>query len=377
MEQKNRKQLVTERVAKALWNVLTQLLAILRWSSYIADYRYNELNKQAMNATISYFLAVEAKEEGEEIDMTRFPKIIINRMFEKIFLCDIREDFVETILRNGNISRERFDYIIYKEMCKKMKNDFTQFISIDSDWAEVRIFQAATKLATKMELMEIRGFIQESDFISAVSNVEGILNEFNDLPGFARISLDYSKEMTIFRQISALRNRIRWQKWLGPVKCSVLGHNLEVALFSYLMALRKYKDEEIATKCFFIGIFHDVPETFTGDMPSPVKDAIPGLRQATEYFELGMIEKHIYANLPPYMNEAIHSVMMEEFEQERYKPLIKQADWLSADCECVRQIIAGSREKYFAEVLKRELEKAEKLDEPFRSMLKSIVKEIL
>lgn len=372
-----RKNLVTEKVAEALWELLTKLMSILRWSTYIADYRFNELNKQALNATIAYFLAVEAKEAGHKIDLTRFPKIIINRVFEKMFLCDIREDYVEKVLKDGNIKRERFDEIIAKEIRELMGEDFARFIHIGRDWEETRIFQGATKIATKMEIEQIKSTIHQKDFMMVQDEIGEMLNEYNDLPGFARISLDYSKEMTIFRQISALRNRIRWQKWLGAVPCSVLGHNFEVAIFSYLMALKKYGDEEIATKCFFIGVFHDVPETFTGDMPSPVKDAIPGLRKATEFFELEMMEEHIYSKLPGYLSEAIHMVMMEEYEQEEYKPLIKQADWLSADFECLRQIIAGSRDKYFVEVLKRDLSEEGKFDELFGNMLRKIAQEVL
>lgn len=181
--------------------------------------------------------------------------------------------------------------------------------------------------------------------------------------------------MALFKQISALRNRIRWQKWIHCVKSSVLGHNFEVAIFSYLISLKRYGDEILATNCFFTGVFHDLPETFTGDMPSPVKDAIPGLRKATEYFELEMINEHIYSKLLPYISRAIHEVMMEE--QSEYKPIIKQADSLSAVLECMRQIIAGSREPYFKEVIERDLSQKEKFDEPFYAMLQSIRKEIL
>lgn len=371
-----RKQLVTEKVVEAIWELLTKLMSILRWSAYIADYRFNELNKQALNAIIAYFLAIEAKEAGHEIDITRFPKIVINRVFEKMFLCDIREDFVENILKDGNIKHERFDEIIEKEIIQLMGEDFARFIQIGRDWEETKIFQGATKIATKMEIEQIRGSIYKREFLRVQSEIGDTLNRYNNFPGFARISLEYSEEMNIFRQISALRNRIRWQKWLGAIPCSVLGHNFEVAIFSYLMALKKYGDEEIATKCFFIGVFHDVPETFTGDMPSPVKDAIPGLRQATEYFELKMMEEHIYSKLPEHLSEAIHMVMMEEYEQEEYKPLIKQADHLSADFECMRQIIAGSREKYFVEVLRRDLEEG-KFDELFINVLRKIAKEVL
>lgn len=355
MEAIKRKELITSQVVQVTGRNLTQLQSILRWSSYIADTRFNELNKQGMNAVITYVLAIEAKEAGKEVDMTEFPKIILHRVFEKLFLCDIREDFIDRILKLGNIDRERFDAVIEECIEKEMGKDFAKFIKVKKDSLEMRIFQAAMKLATKMELYELRRQIPEEEYLETIRKIETGLNEYNDLPGFSRISVEYSKEMKLFRQISALRNRIRWSKRLGTVNCAVLGHNFEVAVLSYMMALKEYEDEEIATKIFFTGAFHDVPETFTGDMPSPVKDAIPGLRKATEYFELEMINTHIYANFPEYLREAMHGVMMEEAEQERYKALIKRADYLSADFECLRNIIAGSRDPYFEEVIERDI----------------------
>lgn len=373
MGNNERKELITSQVVGVTGRILTELQSILRWSAYTGDERFNELNKQALNAIIVYVLAIEAKESGKEIDMTKIPKIILHRVFEKLFLCDIREDFIERILELGNIDRERFDNAIEDCIEKEMGKDFAQFIKTDRNCLEARIFQAAVKLGTRMELFEIRAQITEEDYIPAIRELENRLNEYNYLPGFARISLEYSNEMTLFKQISALRNRIRWNKRLGTVKCAVLGHNFEVAVFSYMMALRKYGNEETATRCFFTGVFHDVPETFTGDMPMPVKDAIPGLRKATEYFELEMINKHIYAKLPEYMREAMHDVMLEETGQEQYRKIIKQADYLSANLECMRNIIAGSKDAYFTEVVERDL-KARKFDEVFHEALETIVK---
>lgn len=373
MENNGRKDLITSQTVQVTGRNLTQLQSIFRWSSYIADTRFNELNKQGLNVIITYVLAIEAKEAGKEVDMTEFPKIILHRVFQKLFLCDIREDFIGRILKLGNIDYKRFDAVIEECIDKEMGKDFAKFIETKKDSLEIRIFQAAVKLATKIELCELHRQIPEEEYLETIRKIETGLNEYNDLPGFSRISLEYSKEMKLFKQISALRNRIRWSKRMLAVNCAVLGHNFEVAVLSYMMALREYEDEKIATKLFFTGGFHDVPETFTGDMPSPVKDAIPGLRKATEYFELEMINTHIYANIPEYLREAMHGVMMEEPEQEKYKALIKSADYLSADFECLRNIIAGSKDPYFEGVVERDT-KQNQIPDVFQEALEAIVR---
>jgi len=131
-----------------------------------------------------------------------------------------------------------------------------------------------------------------------------------------------------------------------------------------------------ATNIFFIGAFHDFPEAWTGDMPSPIKDAIPGLRDATERYEQEMLKKKVYSVLTPYMAEAIKKVMMEEEVNREVKSFLKQADYFSADSECYRQLIAGSKDKYFLNVLNKSYIRKENLSPAFRQTLEAMYQEV-
>lgn len=293
-------------------------------------------------------------------------------MFEKLILCDIREDYVNRILKLGGIDSSEFDAIIEECIEEYMGKEFTEFIHVEKDCFEARLFQAATKLATRMELDEIRTLIPKGYYSKTKKKIKKALKSLGDTPEFARLSKEKPAEKEFFKEASALRNRIRWSRRIISVKCSVLGHNFEVAVFSYLKALEEGKDEDTAAKCFFIGAFHDLPETFTGDMPSPVKDRINGLREATEQFELLMLNKQVYQRLPRHLSEAIKSVMLEEEEQKEIKKLIKIADYTSAIFECSRNLIGGSRDNYFQGAIDRQLLK---ISGVFSEALKELVKE--
>lgn len=170
-----RSSLVTKELVKAIGKVLTELQFILRWSKYIADFRYNELNKQAMNAKIAYLLAAEAEANGKKVDMAKLVKVILHRMFEKLILCDIREDYVGRILKLGGIAPSEFDSIIEACIEERMGKEFTKFIRVEKGSFEARLFQAATKLATRMELSEIHVQIPEHAYIDVAGNVEETL----------------------------------------------------------------------------------------------------------------------------------------------------------------------------------------------------------
>lgn len=98
---------------------------------------------------------------------------------------------------------------------------------------------------------------------------------------------------------------------------------------------------------FFMGVYHDIAEAWTTDIPSDIKDRITGFREATEIFEDRKLQENVYNVIPEFLQAKIKEVMFEEEDNLQYKKLMKGADYLSADSECWRQFVAGSRETYF------------------------------
>lgn len=144
-----------------------------------------------------------------------------------------------------------------------------------------------------------------------------------------------------------MRYQNRWASYSYQVECSVLGHLFETAEYAYFMALEKGYTEDVATKCFFMGIFHDIPETYTRDIPSPIKDSIPNFRKITEAYELEMMRKNMYPFVSEKGKEALENVMFETDENAIFKSLIKGADYMSAIAEIWRQLKAGTRDEDF------------------------------
>ena len=151
-----------------------------------------------------------------------------------------------------------------------------------------------------------------------------------------------------FIKISKLRNQNRWAVQPYSINCSVLGHLFDTGVLAYFIGLEHFEwDEKISTKMFFMGIFHDLAEVWTSDVPSPIKDRIPGFRAATEKYESLVLNKNLYSKVPGFLADKLRSVMFEEESNSSYHGIMKSADYLSADSECWRQYIAGSRDPYF------------------------------
>lgn len=171
---------------------------------------------------------------------------------------------------------------------------------------------------------------------------------YEEIPFFTEMSDANGTNFKVFAKISKLRNQNRWAAYSYRVDCSVLGHLFDTAVFAYIMSLEEGYSEDIATKNFFMGIFHDVPEAFTKDIPSPIKDMIPGFRELTEKYELLQMERFVYPNVSENLKKALEGIMFENSENEKYKQLMKGADYMSAVSEIGRQ----KEDKDFEEAMK-------------------------
>ena len=172
---------------------------------------------------------------------------------------------------------------------------------------------------------------------------------------------------------------MRWATCCKAVKCSVLGHLFDTAIWAYLIGLEQSSfDEQLATKFFFMGIFHDIAETWTHDIPSPIKDKIEGYRAATEEHESQMLEEHMYPNLVTLgLDEPTRNIMFEDKVNRKYRKFIKIADYLSADSECWRNLVAGSRYYYYWDaIIERKIDKSSKINTVMHAYLTNYAKKV-
>ena len=88
-------------------------------------------------------------------------------------------------------------------------------------------------------------------------------------------------------------------------------------------------------------LFHDAPEIFTGDMPTPVKYFDPTLRAAYGKAEQAAADR-LLATLPEPLRPVYEPLIREETGETR--ALVKAADKLSAYLKCVEEVHAGNRE---------------------------------
>lgn len=128
---------------------------------------------------------------------------------------------------------------------------------------------------------------------------------------------------------------------LIPDKLST--HSLEVAFIAHSLALignrmfsKNYDCERIAVKA----MYHDVPEIFTGDIPTPVKYYSEEMKSAYDAVESASIKK-LMGMLPAELSEDYSRMFQQNADEHK---LIKAADRISAYIKCREELRYGSNE---------------------------------
>lgn len=340
---------ITFEQLQATDKVFLKLNNLRRWTEFSSQQRYDELSKQALNCIISYAIARATEQGGNNVNYSAFPKIAIRRAFEKVYVYyDTPAHKIDEICKVSDIDRSLFDLATRQIIIEEAGEDFEDFLTTGVGETEKNIYKAATKIATYIEFLEHQRYSVDIKELSRFQEIERNLEKYRDIPGVIEFSDADSRVFKLFQEISSLRNQNRWATFCYNVECSVLGHLFDTAVYAYLFALdEKNFDEHYATKMFFYGLFHDVAEIWTKDIPSPIKDKIEGFRQATERYEQEKINEHILRRVPDYLKESLEKGLLEYQSNPQYRKRIKEADYISADSECCRNLLSGSRDTDF------------------------------
>lgn len=355
-------------------DILRALNCLPRWSAHTGHLQDNftEVAKLGFNCQIAYPLAALVKHEQQlqrnftefpEIRFEYFPRIAIYRAFEKYEKCDIMDETYQRLFSGHEQLEKDFDNYMKEKIISSTSHELFEHISGLENTLEMKIFKAATALATYIESYEIKKYVDDKAFSEIQKRLMIRLENYKIFPIIRNLltsdssneEYEYEKIMSLFSNFSSLRNRIRWVKRAPIINYTVLGHCFDVAIYNYLISLNDTpNDVEKASKGFFVGIYHDLAEIWTGDMPSPLKDAISGLRKRTEELEVEVLEENVFPNLPQWFVPQFKTIMLELLPETEHK-YYKIGDDLAAAIEASTQLAVGSSDKYFSNAFLRTL----------------------
>lgn len=149
-----------------------------------------------------------------------------------------------------------------------------------------------------------------------------------------------------FAMHSRMKYINRWALMRNTSSENISEHSNDVACIAHALAVIKnirYGGNLNPERAAFLGLYHDMPEIITGDMPTPVKYHSPSLREAFAEVE-NMASKKLLSMLPEDMKQYYESAFFPEKQDEELWKIIKAADKISALIKCIEEEKAGNRE---------------------------------
>lgn len=175
-------------------------------------------------------------------------------------------------------------------------------------------------------------------------------------------------ENQFYSMLSRMKLINRWGLMRNTRNENISEHSLETAMIAHSLAVigNAYFDKRYnAERCALLGVFHDVTEIITGDLPTPVKYGSPEIRSAYRQVE-DNAKNRLVSMLPEEMKGELSPLLSPDentSDEERVLwRLVKAADKISALIKCIEERSMGNSDFVSAE--KATLRSIEEMDMP-------------
>ena len=152
------------------------------------------------------------------------------------------------------------------------------------------------------------------------------------------------KENHFYAMLSRMKYINRWGLMRNTRNENLCEHSLEVAFVAHALGIinnEVYGGNINAERLAILGMYHDVTEIITGDMPTPVKYYNPFIRNAYKEVEK-VAGKQMLSGLSSEIRDRYESVLTETEEEKELWKYVKAADKISAYIKCLEERKTGT-----------------------------------
>lgn len=146
--------------------------------------------------------------------------------------------------------------------------------------------------------------------------------------------------------ISRMKYIDRWALMRNEQRENLTEHSFEVAVISHALAEignKRFGKSINAERAALLGLFHDAPETLTGDMPTPVKYYNDEVRNAYKTVEAEAAQSLVNM-LPEDFRSTYAPLLIPNDADVALHRIVKAADKISALIKCLEEKKAGNGE---------------------------------
>ncbi len=295
--------------------------SIQRWNDLIRPFDLVEMDKAAEKMVIAYIIGKLEEKKGNKINWKWMAYASLFDLLKKIALCDIKAPVQQMLKKEFTREYMRLNEWVLKQYRQLISDDslFSEFTIYIGQKAgsfalpeEVKmtlhVYNAAHKYSTIREL-EMLSVVNEKERLSKIENdLKADIQPYLDLEGLQKL-MTRQKEFDFLLKIEQLRFQTRWNQTPRVPATSVLGHCFFVAIMTLLLGRETNPKmcERRVVNNYFSALFHDLPESVTRDIISPVKQATDALPNIVKKIEDEIVNKELVPLMDKsYVDEVIY-----------------------------------------------------------------------
>ena len=325
----------TKMLSKKLILKIFEGFSIQRWNDLVRPFALVEMDKAAEKMACAYIIGKYEEAHGNKIDWEWMIYASLFDLLKKITLSDIKSPVQQMIRVKYPLEYKKLNEWVfskYEEIItdQDLLSRFKEFLEFDSDLSRSeftlteRVLEAAHKFSTLREL-EMISPVNEKERVEYIHRqLRLMLQDYTDLKG-VKLLLDRERPFHFIMKLEQLRFQTRWNQTPRVPETSVLGHCFFVAVATLLL-LRDTGVEPCPNRLFndfFSALFHDLPESVTRDIISPVKQAtneLPGIVKQIE-------DEIVHAELVPLMDDSyVDEILYFTNEEFQNRILVTELD---------------------------------------------------
>ena len=301
--------------------------SIQRWNDLVRPFAFVEMDKAGEKMFIAYLIGKYEESKGEKIDWTWMIYASLFDLLKKIALCDIKSPVQQMLKREYAQEYMRLNEWVLNQYKGLLDDDelFSKFTIYIGQKAgsfpipeelkkSIHVYNAAHKYSTIREL-EMLSLVNEKERLTKIDGeLRTEIQHYLDLIGLQKL-ITHQKEFDFLLKIEQLRFQIRWNQTPRVPETSVLGHCFYVAIMTLLLG-RESNPKMCARRVinnYFSALFHDLPESVTRDIISPVKQATDDLPRIVKKIEDEIVNKELIPLMEPFYVDEVLYYTSDEF----------------------------------------------------------------
>lgn len=307
-------------IRKALIERIFEGFSIQRWNDMARPMDLVEMDKHGHKMALAWMIAREEEDHGRPVHWTHLVEGAIFELFRRIAIADIKAPIQRDIRRRSPQVAARLDEFAIRALGPLLPDEalrvrMMDYLRPDGDFdpGARRILEAAHALATRWEYRLLRPLNGVTHRIEELDRLmERDLEPHLEVPG-VRSLITRAPHAGFGDLVAQLRFQVRWSQTPRVPRTSVLGHSMYVAVLTFLLLREMGACPRRLRNGVFGALFHDLPETLTRDIPSPIKGSDPGLQEVIGQIERTLVEEQVYPLLPGAWAAELRYLLEDEF----------------------------------------------------------------